>query len=648
MTYFMACLKCIFFISGLLVFPVSSKPSYDSNNREQSCDYIKKESSGEILSPNYPLQYPAGKECSWTIMIPVFQKVVVVFETFNLEPTPKSNNCEDSDYVEVYDGSSDSIGKYCAGAGNIPPRQITSSGNMLRVVFKSDNRTTLGFHGYFRAIYASCGGYFTDPSGNLASPSYPKRFPADIQCHWQIRVPSDYVIELRFTDFNMDGKYPCNVDYVKVVDGLNTSATEIGHFCSTRLPRHELIRSTGNKMSLEFKSYRESNSRGFKAHYSRVPHCTGFLESDFGRFTSPGYPGSRKMDKECNWFITVTEGKIVSLMFEFFEVDSETSTLSMSGDCGDDYVEVFDGTGDNDKSLGRFCTINNKPTGMVRSTGRQMLVRLKTSFKNSGKGFLASYYGMDLDNYFEGCDEFDHQLLFTCNSGKKIQCQLKCDGTNDCLDASDEHHCKPIVIPTSQKSNEIRNYVIVILSITGSALAVVCIGFIVDRLRKKRTSRPRRRRQGRRRPRISSVDHVPLTDEPSSPPPPYELSAGGSVCSYFDVSFIPSRVGGPVPPGGVVPREDVIHNRSNHAQNQCLAANNEESPNPDNARAQEIPIPTAQDNAQETQTVSSLQDEEGETVSVNASVGTISPSESISSFNDTVPLIRRSESVIEV
>lgn len=82
-----------------------------------------------------------------------------------------------------------------------------------------------------------------------------------------------------------------------------------------------------------------------------------------------------------------------------------------------------------------------------------------------------------------------------------------------------------------------RNYVIVIFFIIGFVLVIICIGFIVDRLRRKRILYFRRRRNLRRlrRLRFFVVDEVFLIDELSLLLLFYEL-VSDSVC--FDVIFI--------------------------------------------------------------------------------------------------------------
>ena len=159
-------------------------------------------------------------------------------------------------------------------------------------------------------------------------------------------------------------------------------------------------------------------------------------------------------------------------------------------------------------------------------------------------------------------------------------------------------------------------------------------------MRTKRTARPRRRRQRRRRARISTADDAPLTDEPSSPPPPYEFAADGRACNIFDVAFIQPCRGGSHLPRGAGARGDLTNesqsSRSSPLENQGSAVTgHENSP------------PTASGNVREMQTARILE-EDREAPIVNATGGTVSPSESVSSFNDTVPLIRSYDSVIEL
>ena len=131
-----------------------------------------------------------------------------------------------------------------------------------------------------------------------------------------------------------------------------------------------------------------------------------------------------------------------------------------------------------------------------------------------------------------------------------------------------------------------------------------------------------------------------MTEEPSSPPPPYEFAADGRACYVFDVAFIQPCHGGSHPPRVAGARGDLTSesqsSRSSPLQNQGSAeTGHENSP------------PTALGNVREMQTARSPE-EDIEAPIVNVTGGTVSPSESVSSFNDTVPLIRSSDSVIEL
>jgi len=52
---------------------------------------------GFIMSPNYPNNYPALKDCIWTINVPVSNQIELNFTQFILE---QSLNCH-YDFVEI-------------------------------------------------------------------------------------------------------------------------------------------------------------------------------------------------------------------------------------------------------------------------------------------------------------------------------------------------------------------------------------------------------------------------------------------------------------------------------------------------------------------------------------------------------------------
>lgn len=541
----------VLFVSLILTTEVKARSSILDFVVDSDCHFDYSKYSGEIQSPNFPLDYPENTICKWTITAPTNDHIVLQFiSPFSVERGSTPGGVCDRDFVEVFDGPTSRGYRYCNSYGRVPEEKIISNTNVLHVILKSGNGTKLG-RGHFHAKYRRkpCGRVLTGSGGTFGSPNFPTLpYPADKECIWQIEAPKGKVIELYITYFKMNKDSDCHFDFLNVRDGKNSSSKQLGHFCHAedRKPYPTFpIRSTRSSMYVQFKSLQGAVSQGygFHAYYKTVDHCHGSLQGKSVSFTSPGFPGRSSLGQECDWSIEASPGKSVMLTFQTFDITKHIDTQSDSGEiCADDYVKVYDGNNDLKlvNSLGTYC--NAKPVpNMILSTTNRMFVKLRRTSQNIGKGFYATYFEVDPYNIYEGCTEKSHDLVFKCRNGRFIQCQWKCDSADDCGDNSDEVNCiKTDSVPETKKRHDsIQSYIIIILSITGSAVAIVCVAFIVDRLRRKRHAHSRNRRGRRRRsrhPRITLPDETPLTDDPSTPPPPYEIAVS-SVCSMGQFSY---------------------------------------------------------------------------------------------------------------
>lgn len=84
---------------------------------------------------------------------------------------------------------------------------------------------------------------------------------------------------------------------------------------------------------------------------------------------------------KCVWRITVPEGKVVSLSFQFIDLESDSL-------CRYDYIDVYNGHV-NSQRLGRFCG-TFKPGALVSSSNK-MLVQMVSDANTAGSGFLAAF-----------------------------------------------------------------------------------------------------------------------------------------------------------------------------------------------------------------------------------------------------------------
>ncbi|XP_024917871.1 bone morphogenetic protein 1-like isoform X2 [Cynoglossus semilaevis] len=425
---------------------------------EAICGGEVKQDSGLIQSPNYPDDYQSNKACVWRITVEEGFNVGLSFQSFETE---QHTVCA-YDFVEVRDGSSEKsplLGRFC---GYDKPDDIKSSSNQLWLKFVSDGSVnkagfaanffkevdecsspdkghceqrcvnTLGSYrcacdpGYElaadkRSCDTACGGFITVLNGSLTTPGWPKEYPPNKNCVWQLVAPIQYRITLVFDMFETEGNDVCKYDYVEVRSGLSSDSTLHGKFCGVEKP--DVITSVHNNMRIEFKSDNTVSKRGFKAHFfSDMDECSkenggcqhecvntfgsyscqcreGFVLHDnkhdckeagcdhvissvSGTISSPNWPDQYPSKKSCSWALSTTPGHRIKLVFN--EIDMESHQ-----ECAYDHLEVHDGQDAHAPSLGRFCG-TKKPSPLI-SSGDKMFLRFYSDNSVQKRGFEVSY-----------------------------------------------------------------------------------------------------------------------------------------------------------------------------------------------------------------------------------------------------------------
>ena len=93
------------------------------------CGGMLRSPSGILSSPSYPDKYPSNAECVYTISQPNDTYISLTFLMFDVWP---GQPCENEDYLEVRDGSSEKsplIGLFCGTM--IPILSIQSTKNVV-------------------------------------------------------------------------------------------------------------------------------------------------------------------------------------------------------------------------------------------------------------------------------------------------------------------------------------------------------------------------------------------------------------------------------------------------------------------------------------------------------------------------------------
>ncbi|XP_072033776.1 uncharacterized protein [Amphiura filiformis] len=104
-----------------------------------------------------------------------------------------------------------------------------------------------------------------------------------------------------------------------------------------------------------------------------------------GRITSPGYPENYPINRVCQWTLSVPQGYILVLDFDFIDIETnEPGTQCF------DFIEVYDGPIAS-RDVARLTLCGSRDPDPFTSTGNNLFIRFTSDFSVTRRGFRAVY-----------------------------------------------------------------------------------------------------------------------------------------------------------------------------------------------------------------------------------------------------------------
>ncbi|XP_044011009.1 cubilin [Aphidius gifuensis] len=339
------------------------------------------ETSGILKSPYYPHNYPAAKTCTYRIIQPPGKAIILKFIDLEIEGG-SFESCY-FDHVQVRDGDNENstlLGEICGEIDNMPSQPFYSTHNYMFLQFKADSSIHgRGFLANYTTIDRRCGGILNQSPGTIQSPGGDNGYNNVEDCTWFIRAPPGYIVQLTWTNFNLEYHDNCASDYVTVEELFRGEALKIGTYCGNKKP--PIIKTQSDIAKIRFVSDNTITSDGFTIDYIFIDvkeFCGGNYYTSNGVLYSPGYPDRYPPDRECSWVIEAPNKKRIILNITKFDLESHS-------ECKFDHLEIRNGGYSTSPLIGKFC--GDKIPSLIYSLTNQLYIKFVSDSSQGEQGF---------------------------------------------------------------------------------------------------------------------------------------------------------------------------------------------------------------------------------------------------------------------